>query len=258
MNQRGAQDPRYIRNPDPIEYEEVVARSGGDIRRWSAAPELPGAYVFARYLRERGVLVAWAHTDALYDDIVAGFEEGFTLATHFYSAMNGVVRRNAFRYAGAVEAAYLIDDMDVEVIADGIHCPPPLLRMVHKIKGADRVALITDAMRGAAMPEGESIIGSLQNGQRVIIEDGVAKLPDRSAFAGSVATADRLVRTVVHQAGVPLVEAVRMISMTPARILGIAAHKGSLGVGKDADIVLFDEDISVSATIVGGKIVYAV
>ena len=257
LNQRGAQDPRYIRDPDPLEYEEIFARSGGDIARWSAAPELPGAHAFARYMRERGVLVAWAHTDALYDDIVAGFEQGFTLATHFYSAMNGVVRRDAFRYAGAIEAAYLIDEMDVEVIADGVHCPAPLLQLVYKIKGPDRVALITDAMRAAAMPEGESILGSLKDGLPVIVEDGVAKLPDRSSFAGSVATADRLVRTMVFEAGVPLLEAVRMITATPARILGVGDRKGSLAVGKDADIVIFDDDIFVAATVVGGRVVYS-
>ena len=257
MNQRGAQDPRYIRDPDPLEYEEIFARSGGDIARWSAAPELPGAHAFARYMRERGVLVAWAHTDALYDDVVAGFEQGFTLATHFYSAMNGVVRRDAFRYAGAIEAAYLIDEMDVEVIADGVHCPAPLLQLVYKIKGPDRVALITDAMRAAAMPEGESILGSLKDGLPVIVEDGVAKLPDRSSFAGSVATADRLVRTMVFEAGVPLLEAVRMITATPARILGVGDRKGSLAVGKDADIVIFDDDIFVAATVVGGRVVYS-
>ena len=257
LNQRGAQDPRYIRDPDPVEYEEIVARSGGDIARWSAAPELPGAHAFARYMRERGILVALAHTDALYDDAVAAFEEGYTLATHFYSAMNGVVRKDAFRYAGVIEAAYLIDDMDVEIIADGIHCPPPLLRLVYKIKGADRTALITDAMRGAAMPEGESILGSLKDGLPVIVEDGVAKLPDRSSFAGSVATADRLVRNMVFEAGVPVVEAVRMITGTPARILGISSQKGSLAVGKDADIVLFDDQIFVSATIVGGRVIYS-
>ena len=257
MNQRGAQDPRFIRDPDPLEYEEIVARSGGTIARWSAAPELPGAHVFARYMRERDILVALAHTDALYDDAVAAFEAGYTLATHFYSAMNGVVRKDAFRYAGVIEAGYLIDDMDVEIIADGIHCPPPLLRLVYKIKGATRTALITDAMRGAAMPEGESILGSLKDGLPVIVEDGVAKLLDRSSFAGSVATADRLVRTMVYEAGVSVVEAVRMITETPARILGISSQKGALAVGMDADIVLFDDDIFVSATVVGGRVIYS-
>jgi N-acetylglucosamine-6-phosphate deacetylase len=254
LNQRGAQDPRYIRNPDPAEYKEVLARSGA-IRRWSAAPELEGAIEFARYLRRHGVLVSLAHTDALYDEALVGFENGFTLATHFYSCMNGVTRKNAFRYAGVIECAYLIDEMDVEVIADGIHCPPPLLRLIHKIKGTDRVALITDAMRAAGMPEGPSVLGSLADGLEVIVEDGVAKLPDRSSFAGSVATADRLVRTMVA-AGIPLLDAVRMITVTPARLLGLEDRKGSLVVGKDADIVVFDDAINVATTIVGGKIVY--
>ena len=117
--------------------------------------------------------------------------------THLYSAMSSVTRRNARRYAGAVEAAYLIDAMTVEIIADGVHLPEALLRFVYKFKGADRTALCTDAMRGAGMPDGESVLGSLRNGRRVLIEEGVAKLPDRSAFAGSVATTDRLVRTMV-------------------------------------------------------------
>jgi N-acetylglucosamine-6-phosphate deacetylase len=111
-------------------------------------------------------------------------------------------------------------------------------------------------MRAAGMPEGESILGSLKDGQRVIVEDGVAKLPDRSAFAGSVATADRLVRTMVFQAGVPLADAVRMFSATPAAILGIGHRKGALAPGMDADIVLFDEDIGIGMTIIGGRIVY--
>ncbi|MCZ2339961.1 MAG: amidohydrolase family protein, partial [Chitinophagales bacterium] len=145
LNQKGAQDPRYIRNPDPKEYKEILSRSS-DIRRWSAAPELEGAIEFARYLKSKGILVALAHTDAVYEEALLGFENGFTLATHFYSCMNGVTRKNALRYAGAIECAYLVDEMDVEVIADGIHCPPPLLKLIYKIKGVDRTALITDSM----------------------------------------------------------------------------------------------------------------
>src|SRR5690606_33111782 len=129
-----------------------------------------------------------------------GFENGYSLATHFYSCMSGVTRKNALRYAGAIEAGFLIDEMDVEIIADGVHLPPPLLKLIYKNKGVDRIALITDAMRAAGMPPGESVLGSLHDGLRVIIEDGVAKLPDRSSFAGSVATADRLVRTMVELA----------------------------------------------------------
>lgn len=255
MSQRGAQDPRYIRDPDPTEYREILAASSS-IKRWSAAPELKGAVEFGKYMKSKGVLPGIAHTDAIYEDVVVAFENGFTLATHLYSGMSGVTRRNAFRYAGVIESAYIIDEMDVEIIGDGIHLPPPLLKLIYKIKGADRTALITDAMRAAGMPPGESILGSLHNGLKVIVEDAVAKLPDRSSFAGSVATADRLVRTMISMADIPLLDAVRMITSTPARILGVYDTKGSLSKGKDADIVIFDNNINVTTTIVKGKIVY--
>jgi len=254
MNQRGAQDPRYIRNPDPAEYREILSASKS-IKRWSAAPELEGAIDFGRYMVSQGVLPAIAHTDAIYEDVIEAFNNGYTLATHFYSAMSGVTRRNAFRYAGVIESAYLIDEMDVEIIADGVHLPAPLLQLIYKIKGPQRTALITDAMRAAGMPHGESILGSIKDGTKVIVEDGVAKMPDRNSFAGSVATFDRLVRNMVQLAGVPLTEAVRMASETPARIMKMD-KKGSVEKGKDADIVIFDENIHIAVTIVNGKIVY--
>ncbi|MES2108609.1 MAG: N-acetylglucosamine-6-phosphate deacetylase [Bacteroidota bacterium] len=255
LNQCGAQDPRYIRNPDPEEYKEILA-STKSIKRWSAAPELNGAIEFGKYIIDKGILAAIAHTDAVYEDALEAFENGYTLATHLYSGMLGVTRRNAYRYAGVVEAAFLIEGMDVEIIADGIHLPPPLLKLVYRIKGAKRTALITDAMRAAGMPPGESVLGGLKNGLKVIVEDGVAKLPDRSAFAGSVATFDLLVRNMVKLAGVPLVDAIEMSALTPARIMSIADKKGSLETGKDADIVIFDDDINIEKTIVNGNVVY--
>lgn len=254
-NQRGAQDPKYLRNPDPAEYNEILAASD-DIVRWSLAPELPGALEFARVLKERGIVTAVAHSDAIYEEVVEAFDAGFSLATHLYSGMSSITRRNAYRFAGVVEAAYLIDDMDVEIIADGVHLPKSLLQFVYKFKGPDRTALCTDSMRGAGMPDGESILGSLEKGQKVIIEDGVAKLPDRTAFAGSVATTDRLVRTMVQLAEVPLVDAVKMMTLTPARIMKIDGAKGSIEVGKDADFVIFGENIDVSHTIIEGKVIY--
>ena len=254
LSQRGAQDPRYIRNPDPAEYEEILAYSD-DIVRWSAAPELKGAIEFGRRLRDKGILAAVAHTDAKYEHVVEAWDNGYTLATHLYSAMSGVHRENAFRYAGTIESAFLLD-MDVEIIGDGIHLPAPLLQLIYKIKGADKTALITDAMRGAGMPEGESTLGSLKNGLKVIIEDGVAKLPDRTSFAGSVATFDRLVRNMINLGGVNVREAVRMASTTPARIMGVDDKKGSIQVGKDADIVVFDSSINVQHTIVKGNLIY--
>ncbi|MDP4132164.1 MAG: N-acetylglucosamine-6-phosphate deacetylase [Bacteroidota bacterium] len=255
MEQRGAQDPRYIRHPDEKEYREVIARAGDIIVRWSAAPELPGAIEFGRYMKSKGILPAIAHTNAVYDDVLKALENGYTLATHFYSGMSGVMRRNAFRYAGVIESVYLLDEIDVEIIADGVHLPAPLLKLIHKIKGTRRIALITDAMRAAGMPPGESILGSKQNGLKVIVEDGVAKLPDRSSFAGSVATADRLVRTMRQLTGLSLTECVRMITETPARIMRIN-QKGSLAPGKDGDVVVFDEDINIQTTIVNGTVIY--
>ena len=255
MNQRGAQDPRWIRDPDPREYEYIISRFNS-IKRWSAAPELKGAIPFARYLRSKGILVSLAHTDAIYEEVTEAFENGYTLATHLYSGMSGVTRRNAFRYAGVIESAFIIDEMDVEIIADGVHLPAPLLKLIFKIKGRDKIALITDAMRAAGMPPGESIIGNLNTGIKVIVEDGVSKLADRSSFAGSVATADRLVRTMINMAGVSLVDAIRMITQTPASIMKISDQKGSLAVGKDADVVIFDENILIHTTMVKGKVIY--
>ena len=254
LSQRGAQDPRYIRNPDPAEYEEILAHSAS-IVRWSAAPELVGAIPFGRRLREKGILAAVAHTDAVYEEVLEAYENGYSLVTHLYSAMSGVTRRNAYRYAGVIESAFLLD-MDVEIIADGIHLPSPLLKLVYKIKGADRIALITDAMRAAGMPAGESTLGSLKNGLKVLVEDGVAKLPDRTAFAGSVATTNQLVCNMVELADVSLLDAVRMASTTPARIMGVANKKGTLAPGMDADLVIFDEHITIQTTIIGGKVVY--
>lgn len=254
-NQRGAQDPKYLRNPEPEEYNMIMSQSD-DIVRWSLAPELPGALEFGKVLRDNNILTAVAHSDAIYEEVLEAFDAGFTLATHLYSGMSTITRRNAYRYAGVVEAAYLIDEMDVEIIADGVHLPKSLLQFVYKFKGPDRTALCTDSMRGAGMPDGESILGSLEKGQKVIIEDGVAKLPDRTAFAGSIATTDRLVRTMVELAEVPLIDAVKMMTLTPARIMKIDHRKGSIEKGKDADFVIFDNNIHVSHTIIEGNVIY--
>jgi N-acetylglucosamine-6-phosphate deacetylase len=255
MNQRGAQDARFIRNPNPNEYKDILSRTAS-IKRWSAAPELDGAIEFGNYLKSKGILPAIAHTDAVYEEVLQAINAGYTLITHLYSAMSGVTRRNAMRYAGVIESAFLLDELSVEIIADGVHLPSPLLKLIYKIKGADKIALITDAMRAAGMPDGESILGSKQNGLKVIVEDNVAKLPDRSSFAGSVATANRLVRNMITLAEVPLFDAVKMMTATPATIMGIQEKKGSLAAGKDADLIILDENIIIHGTMVMGKWLY--
>lgn len=256
MGQRGAQDPRYIKNPDPQEYKTWLSKTN-DIVRWSLAPELEGAMEMGRYLKSKGIIASIAHTEAVDTDVFAAVENGFSLVTHFYSCMNGVIRRNSYRFPGPIEAAYLIDSLDVEIIADGRHLPPTLLKLIYKIKGSDHVALVTDAMRAAGFADGQqSVLGSKEDGRTIIIEDGVAKMPDRTAFAGSVATTDRLVRTMIQMAEVSVPEAVKMASTTPARIMGYEKSKGRIAQGMDADIVIFDDNVNVSSTIVGGKIVY--
>lgn len=254
-SQKGAQEPRFIHPFDEAEYNEILKIGGDCILRWSAAPELEGCEGFADAIKKYNILPCIGHSDADFDCAEAAFKNGFTHITHLYSCTSSVHRKNAFRYAGIVEAAYLFDDMTVEIIADGIHLPPALLKLIYKLKGADKIALITDSMRGAGMPDGESVLGNRDNGLKVIIEDGVAKLPDRSAFAGSVATCDRLVRNMITLADVPLCDAVKMASATPARILKLEG-KGQLAPGYDADIVIFDDKINIKRTIVNGKQVY--
>ncbi|TYR38074.1 N-acetylglucosamine-6-phosphate deacetylase [Sphingobacterium phlebotomi] len=256
MNQRGAQDPRFIRNPDPAEYEPILKQYKHLIARWSAAPELPGALDFGRRVQEEGILVALAHTDAVYEDILQGLDCGYRLATHLYSGMSGMTRKNAHRYAGAIESCLLLDEIDVEIIADGVHLPEPFLKLICKIKHKDKIILITDAMRAAGTADTVSVLGGKTHGLDVIVEGGVAKLPDRTSFAGSVATADRLIRVMVYEAGVALTDAVQMMTSNPARIIGVDHHVGSIELGKDADLVIFDDNIHIKKTMIKGRVVY--
>ena len=257
LAQAGAQDPRYIKLPVKEHYEILCNEANGDILRWSVAPELPGAAEFGKFLTERGILASIAHTDAVYEDVCVAFENGFNLLTHFYSGMSTITRdAEGYRKLGVIESGYVIDDMCVELIADGHHLPKEILKLVYKLKGADKIALVTDSMRGAGMPDGESVLGNRDTGLKCIIDRGVAKLFDKTAFAGSVATANQLVRVMHRMAEIPIADAVRMMTLTPARLINVASQKGSVAVGKDADLVLFDDDINVSMTIVEGKTVY--
>ena len=252
-SQRGAQDPQYLRNPQKEEYEEVF-RLTDRILRWSFAVELDGARDFLTALRERGIVSSLAHSDATCQEVMAAGEQGLKALTHFYSAMSDIKRVNAFRVAGAVQAGYLMDDIFVELIVDGCHLPKELVQLTYKIKGADRICFVTDSMRAAGMPDGEYILGNKNTGLKTIVEDGVAKLPDRSAFAGSVATMDRLVRTGQDFLDIPIWELVKMATLTPATLIHLQDKKGSIEVGKDADLVIFDRNIQVSHIMVSGHL----
>ncbi|MBQ8645041.1 MAG: N-acetylglucosamine-6-phosphate deacetylase, partial [Bacteroidales bacterium] len=240
MKMAGGQIPEYIKNPDPNEYIPLLEETNC-IKRWDASPELPGALQFGKYVSSKGILVSVAHTQAEFDDIMAGYEAGYTHATHFYNAMPGFHKKNEYKYEGTVESIYLMDDMTVEAIADGIHVPPTILRLIYKVKGVEKTALITDALACAASDSKTAF------DPRVIIEDGVCKLADRSALAGSIATMDRLIQTMTFKAEVPLFDVCRMISETPAKIMGVYDRKGSLERGKDADILLLDKNLDVKA-----------
>jgi len=249
--QAGAQNPAHIRNPAPEHYNRIMEAADGCIRRWSVAPELEGALEMARTLAPRGIVFSIAHSNAVYDEVLAAADAGFTHVTHFYSAMSAITRRQGYRLLGVTESAYLLDRLSVEIIADGLHLPPELLRLIVKCKDNSKICLVSDSMRGAGMNDGPSVLGGIDEGIPVIIEDGIAKLPDRTAFAGSVATADRLVRIMVRNAGLSIGQAVNMITKNPARIMGII-NKGALETGKDADLVLFDEDIKIKRVFVNG------
>ncbi len=254
--QAGAQDVRYIREPQEEDYEYILKKANGSIIRWTFAPEVRGSDKFSDYLKNKGIIPSIGHSDALYEDVKRFYDKGTRLLTHFYSSMSSITRVDGYRKTGVVESGYLLDDMNVEVIADGHHLPPELLEMIYKFKGSDRIALVTDAMRGAGMPDGKTVLGKREGGLDCIIEGGVAKLPDRSAFAGSVCTANSLVRTMYKTVGVPLDEAVKMITYTPARIMGLDSKMGSLKKGFCADLVLFDDDINIHRTIINGKTVF--
>ena len=250
-SQVGAQGP-LIRGYDKEEYTMLIERYGDLICRWSAAPELEGAREFAKACRDGGIRLSIGHSDAEYDCVMEMFDQGFACVTHLYSCTSTVHRKNAYRYAGIVEAAYMIDGMDVELIADGKHLPASLLRFAVKHKGVDRICIITDATRCAGLPDGAE---KMFENPGFIIEDGVAKLPDRSAFSGSVCTTNRLVRNMRDMAGVSLTDAVRMASANPARVAGLC-DRGVLREGAYADVVVFDENIDVSLTMVNGRVVY--
>ena len=235
-------------DPDPAGYEEVLERTRC-VRRWDASPELPGALEFARHLKAKGILAAISHTEAEFDLIRKAYEAGFTHAAHFYNAMPGFHKRREYKYEGTVESVYLMNDMTVEVIADGRHLPPTILRLVYKLKGVERTCLVTDALACSAN-EGKPL-----DDPRIIIEDGVCKLADHSSLVGSIATMDTLVRTMVQKADIPLADAIRMASETPARLMGVSDRTGTLQKGKDADVVILDRKLNVRAVWSMGRLV---
>lgn len=243
----GAQWGDFLSEPNKDEYTQLI-ESTSCIKRWDISPEVPGGLDFGKYTSSNGILTAITHTEAEYDDIRKAFSVGFTHAAHFYNAMPGFHKRREYKYEGTVESVYLTDGMSVEVIADGKHLPATILKLVYKLKGVEQTCLVTDALKYAAFN------GKI-NDPQYIIENDVCKLADHSSLAGSLATMDKLVWTMVNKAGIPLEDAVRMASETPAKIIGIDETKGTLQKGKDADIVILDKDTNVRCVFSYGEIV---
>ncbi len=241
----GAQNPAYLFPARPENYMPMVET--GIVRRISAAPEIDGVLDMARRLAPQGILFSVGHSDADYDWMMRALEAGFTHVTHIYNAVSMLSNCYFYPQVGVCETALLHDEFTVEAICDGRHVPPQLLRLMYKVKGPDRFHAITDAVFSGA-PDGPCD----DHGMPCLIEDDVCMLADRSAFAGSVATTDRLLHTLVFDAQIPLCDAVKMCSLTPARQLH-EADIGRIAAGCRADLNLLDADLQVRKTWIGGE-----
>lgn len=246
LNQSGAQSPSVITVPIKEDYERLIEKYGKDIARWSYAPERDENAEFCKYLVKNGIVASAGHTDALGEDMELARENGCKLITHLYSCTSTITRDKGFRRLGVIETAYLNDDIYVEIITDGKHLPPDLLKLILKIKGTDKVILTTDSLEIA----GTDVKEGVMSGVEYIVEEGVCRLKDRSAFAGSVATANRLIRVITKEAGASIVDGVKMLTYNPAKIFNL--NTGEIKVGKDGDIIVFDDDINVSDVFVKG------
>jgi len=253
----GCRLPDQVRPPRATEYLPLLDAHPGLVRWMTLAPEVEGAFDLIRALTERGAVASAGHTAADEALLLAAIDVGLRHATHLYNAMSTITKRGPYRVPGLVETALSDDRMTAEVIADGFHLAPALLKIAARAKGAERLLLVTDAMRGAGMPDGTYTFGSL-NGTAAIVENGVARTPDNTGFASGTARGCDLVRNMVRLAGCELTDAVRMASTTPAEALGLGERKGRVREGYDADLVVLDEALTVRATIVAGDVVYPV
>jgi N-acetylglucosamine-6-phosphate deacetylase len=249
LSQAGAQDPANLRVPTDNEYEKLLAWHD-IIRIFTYAPELPGAQQLTQRVSDLGIVAAAGHSAAREEEITPHFALGLRHMIHIWSGQSTTVREGPWRKPGMLEVSLTADNVTVEMIGDGKHLPPTLMRLAYRAIGADRLCLISDATSGAGLPDGTRFrMGEME----YVVGEGVGMLLDYTAFAGSTTLLNQMVGIVIEQVGVPLVEAVRMASLTPARVIGVDARKGSLAPGKDADLVVFDNDFSPWLVIVGGR-----
>ena len=247
LAQSGAQRKDIIRIPTKNEVDTVIGSGADVIGRIGAAPELEGAEYLARSAREKGIMLSIAHSSATAEEAKRALDMGFTHITHLYSGTTTVKKINDRVCAGILEAAYLYDEVDIELIGDGRHVAKETMRMALKIKSPDKINLTSDAMRAAGQTGvTTSYLGHICPENAVIIDDGVAKLPDKSSYAGSIATGDKMLKNAVLNYGIPLIDAVKMLTLTPARLIGVENKKGAIKEGLDADLIIWNEDFSIS------------
>ncbi len=251
--QTGAQSPDDLKIPAETDLTPLLDAWPGGVRMMGAAPELPGAMELGDMLAGRGIVPSVAHSNAVYSQVEEALRHGYCDVTHLYSSCSGMIRVHSYRIPGVIEAGLNLDALTVQVIADGKHLPLSLLQLIYRCKGDDRIELITDGLEFAAGELVEGTVYRQLNGVETVYEDGVMKLLSRESFAGSTATMHRCVRTMT-QAGVPLLQAVRMASENPARRIG-AAGKGRIAPGMDADLLLMDEDLNLRWVMSGGRII---
>lgn len=250
---RGAQNPRHIRKPTEYETDELMECGGDIIKMCTAAPELDGAEYMAETMKKHDITLSVGHSNGTFGDVEKAMRMGFGHITHLYSNTPGIRKINQTVYAGIPEAAYYFDKMHIELIGDGHHVPAEVLRLALKLKGADKINITSDAMRAAGTDVKESYLGEIKPENRVVIEDGVAKLPDRSYFAGSIATGDVMLKWLVNKCEISICDAVKMLSLSPAKIICEDKNIGSIEKGKLSDILLIDEHLDVKKVIMGRK-----
>ena len=244
---RGAHSANYVRFPSINEFKEIWEASNHAVKIVTLAPELEDCKRLIQKLRELGIVASIGHSNATYTQVVDAIRHGVRHATHMFNRMSGFDHREP----GVVGAVLVNDELTAELICDSIHVHPAAMRLLVRIKGSERVVLVTDAIRAAGMPDGEYALGK----QRIIVKDGVSRL-ESGDFAGSTLTMNWAVRNMMKLVGTPLQTAVKMATINPAMVINVDKYKGSLELGKDADIVVIDDEINVYATIVKGNIVY--
>jgi N-acetylglucosamine-6-phosphate deacetylase len=249
LAQRGAQDPLHIRNPDDGSVQRLLAYHNV-IRIFTFAPELPGALALTRQLVELGIVAAAGHSSAREEEVRPAIDAGLRHMIHLWSSQSTTIREGPWRKPGLLEVSLTDERLTGEIIADDKHLPPTLMKLAYRALGPHRLCAISDATSGAGQPEGARFrIGSLE----CEVRDGVGMLLDRTAFAGSTTLLNQMIPILTKQVGIPLAAAVRMASLTPARVIGVDRHKGSLAPGKDADVAIFNDDFTAWGTMMGGQ-----